>query len=276
MTTTEGTIYGYARVSTQQQDLTLQIESLLKAGIEHKNIYTDKQTGKNMDRESLNELLKKVRPGDIILVKKLDRLGRSVSQVIALLEKLYERDIYVKSIDDGVDTSNNSPMAQAMVHLLAMFAEMERRFIKERTEPAIARARAEGRQFGRTESNKGLYERALEEFLSPENKKTFKTIQEEYGKDDNGKWFLSQTTFFRRVAERRAVEAYLEGKFPSEIEAVEDTKENQREVYDAESGKSIWVDNQELGDFRLFLKNEYMGLTPKRFHRVLKEFKKNK
>jgi DNA invertase Pin-like site-specific DNA recombinase len=272
MTTNTGTIYGYARVSTQQQDLTLQIDSLLKAGIEHKNLFADKGTGKNMERESLQELLKKVRPGDIIVVKKLDRLGRSVSQVIALIEKLSAQNIYVKSLDDNVDTSNNSPMAQAMVHLLAMFAQMERGFIEERTKPAIEKARASGKQFGRKEANKGIYERALNEFFNPDNKKSFKTLQEEYGTGSDGKPLLSQTTFFRRVSERRAVEDYINNKFP--MEAVEESKDNQHEIYDAEKGKNVWVDNQDLGEFRLYLKNNYMGLTPKRFNRVLKEFKK--
>src|SRR4051812_36787151 len=129
--------YGYGRVSTLNQDLALQVEALKNYGIAEENIFKDKKTGKNLDREQLQNLLNVVKAGDIIIVNKLDRLGRSVSQVTTLIDDLTKKGIYVKSISDGVDTSNNSTMSKAMLQMLLMFAEMERNFIMERTQPAI-------------------------------------------------------------------------------------------------------------------------------------------
>ncbi|MDA1509613.1 recombinase family protein [Bacillus cereus] len=197
LNTTEGKVYGYARVSTLQQDLSLQVEALINYGIKPEDIYSDKKTGKNLDRVELKDLLSKVKKGDLIIVKKLDRLGRSVSQVTNLIEELTEKGVYVKSIDDHVDTSNQSPMAKAMMHLLAMFSEMERNFIEERTKPAIANAKAKGVKFGRPEVNKNVYDMAVNEYL--EGGITSKQIIEKYGKGSNGKDLISEATFFRRL-----------------------------------------------------------------------------
>ncbi|MDQ0976650.1 DNA invertase Pin-like site-specific DNA recombinase [Neobacillus niacini] len=195
------TIYGYGRVSTVQQDLTLQIEALSNYGIESKNIYTDRLTGTNMDRKSLQELLSIVQAGDVIIVKKLDRLGRSVSQVTNLIEELTKKGIFVKSIDDNIDTSNQSPMAKAMLQLLAMFSEMERNFIVERTKPAIENAKAKGVQFGRPQVNKNLYDLALEDHL--EKGMTVKEIIAKYGTNEKGKDNITEATFFRRLRKHR-------------------------------------------------------------------------
>lgn len=198
-----GKVYGYGRVSTIQQDLSLQIESLLNYGIDAENIFTDKRTGRNMEREQLKRLLAMVEAGDTIVVKKLDRLGRSVSQVTTLVENLAKQGIFVKSIDDGVDTSNNSAMSKAMLHLLAMFSEMERNFIEERTKPAIENARARGVKFGRPTAKKELYEKAIKEFIEADGKITFPQLAKSYGKDDAGKDLLTQATFYRRLKEYR-------------------------------------------------------------------------
>ncbi|MDA2738406.1 recombinase family protein [Bacillus cereus group sp. Bc015] len=196
-----GKIYGYARVSTKQQDLTLQIEALLKYGVDADDIYADKLTGTNMDRESLKELLEKVEAGDLIIVKKLDRLGRSVSQVTNLIEDLTNKGVFIKSIDDNVDTSNQSPMAKAMMQLLAMFSEMERNFIVERTKPAIENAKAKGVKFGRPQVNKNVYDMAVEEYLK--GGITSKELIKKYGKGDNGKDLITEATLFRRVRKAR-------------------------------------------------------------------------
>lgn len=194
---TEGKVYGYARVSTLNQDLALQIKSLLDYGIDADNIYSDKRTGKNLDRIQLKELLSKVQKGDLIIVKKLDRLGRSVSQVTNLIEELTEKGVYVKSIDDHVDTSNSSPMAKAMMQLLVMFSEMERNFIEERTKPAIKDARDRGVKFGRPEVNKNVYDMAVNEYL--EGGITVNDLIKKYGKGANGKDIITQATLFRRI-----------------------------------------------------------------------------
>lgn len=193
-----GKTYGYARVSTANQDLALQIDALLKAGVQADDIFSDKRTGTNMDRKELKELLKKVQAGDIILVKKLDRLGRSVTQVCSLIEELTAKGIFVKSIDDNVDTSNTSPMAKAMLQLLAMFSEMERNFIVERTKPAIEQAKENGVKFGRPKANKTLYDQAVKDYI--EGGLTSKEIIAKYGKS-NGKDLITEATLFRRVRE---------------------------------------------------------------------------
>ncbi|PAW37894.1 hypothetical protein CKQ70_30610 [Bacillus toyonensis] len=201
LNSTEGKAYGYARVSTLNQDLALQIQSLLDYGIDAENIYSDKKTGKNLDRDELKELLSIVKEGDLIIVKKLDRLGRSVSQVTNLIEELTEKGIYIKSIDDGVDTSNQSPMSKAMMQLLVMFAEMERNFIEERTKPAIQNARESGVKFGRPETNKTVYEMAVRDYL--DEGMTSKDIIKKYGKGSNGKDLVTEATLFRRIKKER-------------------------------------------------------------------------
>lgn len=201
LNSTEGKVYGYARVSTLNQDLALQIQSLLDYGIDAENIYSDKKTGKNLDRDELKELLSIVKEGDLIIVKKLDRLGRSVSQVTNLIEELTEKGIYIKSIDDGVDTSNQSPMSKAMMQLLVMFAEMERNFIEERTKPAIQNARESGVKFGRPETNKTVYEMAVRDYL--DEGMTSKDIIKKYGKGSNGKDLVTEATLFRRIKKER-------------------------------------------------------------------------
>ncbi|WP_045513874.1 recombinase family protein [Bacillus amyloliquefaciens] len=191
--------YGYARVSTKQQNLTLQVQALLDYGVQPENIFTDKLTGTNMDRQSLKDLLNIVKEGDIIIVKKLDRLGRSVSQVTGLIDELTQKGVFIKSIDDNVDTSNDSPMAKAMMQLLAMFSEMERNFIVERTRPAIEHAKAKGVKFGRPKANKGIYEVAVQEYLK--GGVTVKELIKRYGKDSNGKDLITEATLFRRIRE---------------------------------------------------------------------------
>lgn len=276
MTNNKGNIYGYARVSTTNQDFTSQVNSLMEAGIPEENIFTDKITGTKMKRTGLDTLLEKVESGDVIVVWKLDRLGRSLSQVTSLLDKLTKRKIYIKSLADGVDTSNDSPMATAMMQLLAMFAEMERNFIVARTRPAIEKARAEGRDAGRKESNKKLYDIVLDEYMNaPEDSRpTFKTLQERYGRDpQTGKYRLGETSFFRKLAERNAVDDYVNNRFPDDIEILEDTDENKL-VVETEDNEVEKVDSEELARFRHFLKKNYMGLKPNRFIKVLREYRK--
>lgn len=194
-----GKLYGYARVSTVQQDLDIQIEALKQYGVAEEDISTDKRTGANMERDQLKKLLDVVQIGDTIIVKKLDRLGRSVSQVTTLVEALANTGIFIKSIDDGVDTSNDSVMSKAMLHLLAMFSEMERNFIMERTQPAIKRAKENGVKFGRPVVNKALYEKAVKEFVEADGNKTVKQLIKEYGKDADGNDLIKEATFFRRL-----------------------------------------------------------------------------
>ena len=127
-------LIGYARVSTQKQDLSEQITLLEKFGCE--KIFSGKHSGKpEHNKEQLNELLNYIREGDIVVVTKLDRLGRSLSQCLKVLDILRDKKIGFIALNQGIDTTKNKdPMAMAMIHLLGVFAELERNFIVDRTQ----------------------------------------------------------------------------------------------------------------------------------------------
>lgn len=133
-------LIGYARVSTTDQDLTVQREALERAGCE--KLFTDKASGAKVDRPGLAEALVFARAGDTLVIWKLDRLGRSISGLIALAATLSERQIDFRSLTDGFDTA--TPSGRLLFHILASVAEMERELIKERTITGLAAARARG------------------------------------------------------------------------------------------------------------------------------------
>ena len=138
-------LIGYARVSTQEQNLDLQLEALKKAGCE--KIFTDKASGKNSEREGLQEAFKIFRKDDVLIVWKLDRLGRSVRHLVNLLDELNAASVYVRSLTEGIDTQG--AMGKVIYQLVAIFSELERTNIIERTRAGLAAARAQGRIGGR-------------------------------------------------------------------------------------------------------------------------------
>ena len=125
---------GYARVSTLKQDLSEQIAALEKFGCT--KIFSGKHSGKaEKNEEQLNELLNYIREGDTLVVTKLDRLGRSLSQCLRTLDFLLENKIGFIALNQSIDTTKSKdPMAMAIIHLLGLFAELERNFIVERTQ----------------------------------------------------------------------------------------------------------------------------------------------
>lgn len=125
---------GYARVSTIKQDLTDQINQLKNAGCE--KIFEGKNSGKKESNAArLRELLSYVREGDTVIVTKLDRFGRSLIQVLAVLEEFRERKIDFKTLDGIIDTTKrNDPISIATIQLLGLFSELERNFIVMRTQ----------------------------------------------------------------------------------------------------------------------------------------------
>lgn len=125
---------GYSRVSTLKQDLNEQIAELEKFGCT--KIFSGKHSGKpEQNEEQLNELLNYIREGDVVVVTKLDRLGRSLSQCLKVLDMLTENKIGFVALNQGIDTTKRKdPMAMAMIHLLGLFAELERNFIVDRTQ----------------------------------------------------------------------------------------------------------------------------------------------
>lgn len=133
-------LIGYARVSTADQDLSLQLDALSKAGCE--KLFTDKASGAKIDRPGLVDALHFARAGDALVIWKLDRLGRSIQGLIALANDLSARGIDFRSLTDGFDTSTAG--GRLLFHILAAVAEMERELIKERTIAGLAAARMKG------------------------------------------------------------------------------------------------------------------------------------
>ena len=141
-------LVGYARVSTQDQELELQIDALEKAGCEKSQIFVDKISGSKSQRPGLDKCLAELTSGDTLLVWRLDRLGRSMPHLVSLVEDLRIKGIGFKSICDGViDTTTAS--GELIFNIFSSLAQFERRLIQERTKAGLDAARARGRLGGR-------------------------------------------------------------------------------------------------------------------------------
>ena len=136
---------GYTRVSKQEQNEALQRDALKEAGCE--KYFSDKMTGSNFESKGLEELLAFVRPGDTVIVWKLDRLGRSLKDLIETLNVLKDRGVDFISLTEKIDTT--TPGGKLIFHLMGALAEFERDLIRERTNAGLAAARARGRIGGR-------------------------------------------------------------------------------------------------------------------------------
>ena len=143
-------LFGYARVSTSQQSLDLQIKALKKEGVNSNRIFTDKATGANVNRDGLSLLQVKVEEGDVILVKKLDRLGRDTSDMIQLIKVFGEMGVAIRFLDDGISTEGT--MGKMVVTILSAVAQAERQRILERTNEGRVEAKNKGIKFGRKRS----------------------------------------------------------------------------------------------------------------------------
>jgi DNA invertase Pin-like site-specific DNA recombinase len=137
-------ILGYARVSTLDQHLDLQLDALKRAGCER--VYADKISGSTVSRKQLDKCLAALKPGDTLCVWKMDRLGRSLGHLIAMLDGLRDRGVEFKSTTEGVDTA--SPAGRALWQMLGVFAEFERGVIRERTRAGLVAAKARGARLG--------------------------------------------------------------------------------------------------------------------------------
>jgi DNA invertase Pin-like site-specific DNA recombinase len=136
---------GYARVSTFDQNLNLQLDALKQSGCEE--IFEEKVSGAAKERPQLGKLFSKLRKGDSVVVWKLDRLGRSLRDLIDLVSKMKDLDVTFVSIHDGIDTSTAT--GRFTFNIFASLAEFEREIISERTKAGLASARARGRKGGR-------------------------------------------------------------------------------------------------------------------------------
>ena len=140
-------LFGYARVSTSQQSLHLQLEALKRAGVKPSRIFSDKVSGGHAKRDGLDLLRIKVEKGDVVLVKTLDRLGRDTADMIQLIKEFDQMGVAIKCLDEGISTEGT--MGQMVVTILAAVAQAERRRILERTNEGRIEAKANGVKFGR-------------------------------------------------------------------------------------------------------------------------------
>ena len=142
-------VFGYARVSTSDQSVNLQMDALLKEGIQKKNIYTDKVSGAVAERKNLQKLWESVREGDTIVVWKLDRLARSLIHFTKLMNELEEKGVKFKSITEPfIDTTKKSSHSKFLVNMFAALAQLERDIIIERTKAGLESARRRGKVLG--------------------------------------------------------------------------------------------------------------------------------
>jgi DNA invertase Pin-like site-specific DNA recombinase len=146
-------LIGYARVSTNEQNLNLQRDALLKAGVSAKNIFTDTITGTKEERPGLSQALSHLREGDTLVVWRLDRLGRSLKHLIETVTVLKQQGIAFQSITENIDTS--AATGQLVFHIFGALAEFERNLINERTMAGLEAARARGRSGGRPRLKSG-------------------------------------------------------------------------------------------------------------------------
>ncbi|EHE8434465.1 recombinase family protein [Enterococcus faecalis] len=178
-------IFGYARVSTNDQNLDMQIDAL--KNIQTDKIFKEKITGTKKERPELAELLKVIRSGDTIIIYKLDRISRSTKHLIELTELFEKKEVNFISIQDNIDTSTS--IGKFFFGTMASLAELERDIIVERTKAGLAATRARGRHGGRPYKDPLKVETALKMYSSKEY--TIKQITEATG--------LSKTTLYRYV-----------------------------------------------------------------------------
>ena len=138
-------LIGYARVSTEAQSLALQLDALAQAHCQR--VFTDKASDTNSNRPGLTEALSHLREGDVLVIWKLDRLGRTVKGLVDFVSELADRGVQFLSLTDGIDTA--TPTGRFFFHVMASLAQMERELLVERTNAGLEAARQRGRLVGR-------------------------------------------------------------------------------------------------------------------------------
>lgn len=182
-------VFGYARVSTEDQSLDMQIDAFKKYGVDC--VVEEKLSGAKKDRPKLNEMLKQLRKGDKVVVYKLDRISRSTKHLIELAEFFESKGVEFVSIQDNIDTS--TAMGRFFFTIMAGVAQLERDIISDRTKAGLEAARARGRKGGRPAASNAKIEQALT--LYDSKKYTVPEITEMTG--------VSKTTLYKYVKERQ-------------------------------------------------------------------------
>jgi DNA invertase Pin-like site-specific DNA recombinase len=185
-------LIGYARVSTDDQNLDLQKDALIQAGCD--KILEDQQSGAKAERPGLKAALEYARAGDTLVVWRLDRLSRSLKDLIDMVSQLEARGIGLKSLHESLDTSSSS--GKLIFHIFGALAEFERNLIRERTQAGLRAARARGRKGGRPKAL-DADERALAVQLYEEKKHTVKQICKMMG--------ISKPTLYKYLDAHREV-----------------------------------------------------------------------
>jgi len=162
-------LIGYARVSTHEQNPDMQIDALQKAGCEQ--IFEERQSGKSKDRPILDQCLRTLRKGDVLIVWRLDRLGRSLKDLVEIITDLESQNVGFQSIVESIDT--NSAGGKLIFHIFGALAEFEHTLIRDRTMAGLAAARARGRKGGRkVKMNTASVKKAAAMLLDPNMTKT--------------------------------------------------------------------------------------------------------
>ena len=180
---------GYARVSTQDQNLDRQIDELTKAGCE--KIFQEKITGTKKDRPELERMLEQIRKDDIVIISELSRLGRSTRNLIDISEQLKNKGVELVSLKENIDTTTAT--GKAMFGMLSVMAQFERDLISERTNQGLESARARGRKGGRPTKGNDKIDLALKMYNSKEY--SVAEITEATG--------VSKTTLYRYINKRQ-------------------------------------------------------------------------
>ncbi|TQE98109.1 MAG: recombinase family protein [Spiribacter salinus] len=162
-------IIGYARVSTHDQDPQLQLDALSEAGCDQ--VFQERITGTQRERPELNACLRSLREGDTLVVWKLDRLARSLKDLVTIVSELEERGVGFRSITEAIDTTSSA--GRLVFHIFGALAEFERNLIRERTVAGLKAARARGRKGGRKPAlSRGDVRRAAAMLADPTMTKT--------------------------------------------------------------------------------------------------------
>ena len=144
-------VFGYIRVSQVEGEsgLATQHRILTDHGLRDDRIFTDVASGRNMRRPAWMTLRETLQPGDVVVVPRIDRLARNLTEGLRTIEELHAQGIYIRSLAEGLDTGDDSPTSRLMLHLLLSLAEWERGTIRDRIKAGVDRAAAEGRTGGR-------------------------------------------------------------------------------------------------------------------------------
>lgn len=182
-------LIGYARVSTQEQDLEGQVDALVRYGCE--KIFSGKQGGNSLDNvKKLTDMLDYIREGDVVCVTKLDRLGRSLKGIMTAIDNIHSKRAALITLDGVINSADDSPFGKAVLHVLAAFAELNKSLIIKNTSEGRERAIAEGKHMGRPKTIPGSDRDKIRK-LAQSKQKSQNQLSKEYG--------VSRTTIKRIV-----------------------------------------------------------------------------